>query len=83
MLQCLLAKAKLRTKKMKRKNRKPEKLTKLKLQTEKCMLCRLDQKDHSEETRADHETITKIKAMAITAQEERNADLRLFRRSRE
>ena len=36
-----------------------------------------------EETRADHETITKIKAMAISAQEERNADLRLFRRSRE
>ena len=36
-----------------------------------------------EETRADNETITKINAMAITAQEERNADLRLFRRSRE
>ena len=36
-----------------------------------------------EETRADNETITKIKAMAITAQEERNVDLRLFRRSRE
>jgi len=36
-----------------------------------------------EETRADNETITKIKAMAISAQEERNADLRLFRRSRE
>ena len=36
-----------------------------------------------EETRADNETITKIKAMAITAQEERNSDLRLFRRSRE
>ena len=36
-----------------------------------------------EETRADHETITKIKAIAISAQEERNADLRLFRRSRE
>ena len=36
-----------------------------------------------EETRADHETITKIKAMAISAQEERNADLRMFRRSRE
>ena len=35
-----------------------------------------------EETRADHETITKIKAMAIAAKE-RNADLRLFRRSRE
>ena len=39
------------------------------------------QKDR-EETRADHETITKIKAMAIAAKE-RNADLRLFRRSRE
>ena len=36
-----------------------------------------------EETRADHETITKIKAMAITAQEQREHDLRLFRRSRE
>ena len=36
-----------------------------------------------EETRADNETITKIKAMAISAQEERNADLRLFRRRRE
>ena len=35
-----------------------------------------------EETRADHETITKIKAMAIAAKE-RNTDLRLFRRSRE
>ena len=35
-----------------------------------------------EETRADHETITKIKAMAIAAKE-RNEDLRLFRRSRE
>ena len=35
-----------------------------------------------EETRADNETITKIKAMAI-ATKERNADLRLFRRSRE
>ena len=42
----------------------------------------LIQKDR-EETRADNETITKIKAMAITAQEERNSDLRLFRRSRE
>ena len=41
----------------------------------------LIQKDR-EETRADNETITKIKAMAISAQEERNADLRLFRRSR-
>ena len=41
----------------------------------------LVQKDR-EETRADHETITKIKAMAITAKE-RNADLKLFRRSRE
>ena len=36
-----------------------------------------------ETTRADNQTITKIKAMAIGAQEERNADLRLFRRSRE
>ena len=41
----------------------------------------LAQKDR-EATRADNETITKIKAMAITAQEERNADLRLFGRSR-
>ena len=42
----------------------------------------LIQKDR-EETRADNETITKIKAMAIGAQEERNADLKLFGRSRE
>jgi len=35
-----------------------------------------------EETRADNETITKINAMAITAREEREHDLRLFRRSR-
>ena len=35
-----------------------------------------------EATRADNQTITKIKAMAIAAKE-RNADLRLFRRSRE
>ena len=42
----------------------------------------LAQKDR-ETTRADNETITKIKAMAISAQEERNADLRMFRRSRE
>ena len=41
----------------------------------------LVQKDR-EATRADNETITKIKAMAITAQEERHADLRLFGRSR-
>ena len=41
----------------------------------------LVQKDR-ELTRADNETITKIKAMAIAAKE-RNADLRLFRRSRE
>ena len=41
----------------------------------------LIQKDR-EETRADNETITKIKAMAITAQEEKNHDLRLFGRSR-
>ena len=42
----------------------------------------LAQKDR-ELTRADNETITKIKAMAITAQEQREHDLRLFRRSRE
>ena len=42
----------------------------------------LIQKDR-EETRADHETITKIKAMAIGAQEERNHELKLFVRSRE
>ena len=42
----------------------------------------LVQKDR-EATRADNETITKIKAMAIGAQEERNADLKLFGRSRE
>ena len=36
-----------------------------------------------EETRADNETITKINAMAITAREEREHDLRLFRRRRE
>ena len=41
----------------------------------------LAQKDR-EETRVDNETITKIKAMAITAQEEKNHDLRLFGRSR-
>ena len=41
----------------------------------------LVQKDR-EETRADNETITKINAMAIAAKE-RNAALRLFRRSRE
>ena len=43
----------------------------------------LAQKDKDrEETRADNQTITKIKAMAIAAKE-RDADLRLFRRSRE
>ena len=42
----------------------------------------LAQKDR-EVTRADNETITKIKALATSAQEERNADLRLFRRRRE
>ena len=42
----------------------------------------LGQKDR-ELTRADNETITKIKAMAISAQEERHANLRLFGRSRE
>ena len=41
----------------------------------------LVQKDR-EATRADNETITKIKAMAITAQEEKNPDPRLFGRSR-
>jgi len=41
----------------------------------------LAQKDR-EATLADNQTITKIKAMAIAAQEERNAELRLFRRSR-
>ena len=41
----------------------------------------LIQKDR-EETRADNETITKIKAMAIAAQEQREHDLRLFGRSR-
>ena len=41
----------------------------------------LVQKDR-EATRADNQTITKIKAMAIAAKE-RNADLKLFRRSRE
>ena len=41
----------------------------------------LAQKDR-EVTRADNETITKINAMAITAREEREHDLRLFRRSR-
>ena len=42
----------------------------------------LAQKDR-ELTRADNETITKINAMAITAREERDHDLRVFRRSRE
>ena len=41
----------------------------------------LVQKDR-EATHADNEAITKIKAMAIGAQEERNADLKLFGRSR-
>ena len=41
----------------------------------------LVQKDR-EATRADNETITKIKAMAIGAQEERNRELKLFGRSR-
>ena len=41
----------------------------------------LTQKDR-EETRADNETITKINAMAITAREERDHDLRVFERSR-
>ena len=42
----------------------------------------LAQKDR-EATLADNQTITKIKAMAITAQEQREHNLRLFRRSRE
>ena len=42
----------------------------------------LVQKDR-EETRADNETITKINAMAITAREERDHDLRVFGRKRE
>ena len=41
----------------------------------------LAQKDR-EVTRADNETITKIKAMAIAAQEEREHDRRVFGRSR-
>jgi len=41
----------------------------------------LVQKDR-EATRADNETITKIKAMAIAAQEQREHELRLFGRSR-
>ena len=41
----------------------------------------LVQKDR-EATRADNETITKIKAMAIGAQEQREHELRLFGRSR-
>ena len=41
----------------------------------------LVQKDR-EATRADNETITKINAMAITAREERDHDLKLFGRSR-
>jgi hypothetical protein len=35
-----------------------------------------------EATRADNQTITKIKAMVIAAQEEREHDLRVFGRSR-
>ena len=42
----------------------------------------LVQKDR-ELTRAENETITKINAMAITAREERDHDLRVFGRSRE
>ena len=41
----------------------------------------LAQKDR-EETRGDNETITKINALAITAREERDHDLRLFGRNR-
>ena len=47
-----------------------------------CKACGLEVERDREETRADHETITKIKAMAIAAKE-RNAALKLFRRSRE
>ena len=44
----------------------------------------LAQKDKDrEETRADNQTITKIKAMAIAAQEDREDDRRVFGRSRE
>ena len=43
----------------------------------------LAQKDKDrEETRADNQTITKIKAMAIAAQEERESDRRVFGHSR-
>ena len=43
----------------------------------------LAQKDKDrEETRADNQTITKIKAMAIAAQEEREHDRRVFGSSR-
>ena len=43
----------------------------------------LAQKDKDrEETRADNQTITKIKAMAIAAQEERESDRRVFGPSR-
>ena len=43
----------------------------------------LVQKDKDrEETRADNQTITKIKAMAIAAQEEREHDRRVFGRNR-
>ena len=41
----------------------------------------LAQKDR-EVTRVDNETITKIKAMAIAAQEERESDRRVFGHSR-
>ncbi len=41
----------------------------------------LAQKDR-EETRGDNETITKINALAIAAQEEREHDRRVFGRSR-
>ena len=43
----------------------------------------LAQKDKDrEETRADNQTITKIKAMAIAAQEEREHDRRVYGNSR-
>ena len=42
---------------MKRKNRKPEKLTKLKLQTEKCMFCKKTSDAHSEELWQMHNSV--------------------------
>jgi len=39
--------------------------------------------EHKQLTREDNEAKTKIDALVIAAREERHADLRLFRRSRE